>query len=107
MFTAGVEAHQEPIEALRSEGEELKVQGSPDDGKKVDHWVNDLAQRWDELGGAVDDRMVLLILLIPCVCTNNARQSKGKHSKQSAKKLSCLEGFEDTISSLHVWCSTH
>ena len=57
-FAAEVQFHQEPIEALRSEGDGLKGQGSPDDGKKVDHWVNDLAQRWDELGGATDERQV-------------------------------------------------
>ena len=59
-FAAEVQSHQDPIDALRSEGDELKSQGSPDDGKKVDHWVNDLAQRWDELGGATDERQVLL-----------------------------------------------
>ena len=59
-FTVEVQSHQETIEALKSEGEELKSQGSPDDGKRVDHWVGDLEQRWDELGGATDDRHVCL-----------------------------------------------
>ena len=53
-----VQSHQEPIESLRSEGEELKTQGGPDDMKRVDHWVEDLAQRWDELAGTADDRQV-------------------------------------------------
>ena len=55
-----MQSHQEPIEALRLEGNELKTQGSPEDGKKVDHWVDDLYQRWDELCGAIDDRQVHL-----------------------------------------------
>ena len=58
-----MQSHQEPIEALRLEGNELKTQGSPEDGKKVDHWVDDLYQRWDELCGAIDDRQVCLIAM--------------------------------------------
>lgn len=63
-----MQSHQEPIEALRVEGNELKTQGTPEDGKKVDHWVDDLAQRWDELGGAIDDRQVHLDTF--CMCSS-------------------------------------
>ena len=58
MFTGEVQSHEEALEVLRGEGEELKSQGGPDDQKRVGHWVEDLAQRLDELGGAVDDRQV-------------------------------------------------
>ena len=56
-----VQRHEEGLEALRGEGEELKGQGTPDDQKRVDLWVEDLAQRLDELGGAIDDRQVCII----------------------------------------------
>ena len=57
-FTEEVQGHEEKVEALREEGEELKSQGGPDDMKRVDLWVEDLAQRLDELGGAIDNRQV-------------------------------------------------
>ena len=66
MFAADVQSHQEPIESLRSEGDLLKTQGSPDDGKRVDHWVEDLAQRWDELAGTVDEKQVHVYTYMNC-----------------------------------------
>ena len=69
-----MQSHEEPIEALRLEGNELKTQGSPEDGKKVDHWVEDLHQRLDELCGAIDDRQVhigsTIVVLMRDVCLN-------------------------------------
>ena len=53
-----MQSHEETLEALRAEGADLKSQGSPDDVKRVDHWVEDLATRLDELEGAIDDRQV-------------------------------------------------
>ena len=59
-----MQSHQEPIEALRDEGEALRAQGTPDDGKKVDHWVEDLGQRWEELSGAAEEREVCVVMAI-------------------------------------------
>ena len=55
---ADVESHRQPIEALNEEGVGLKAQGSPDDCKKLDHWIEDTMQRWEELSGAVEDKEV-------------------------------------------------
>ena len=62
---AEVDSHQDPIEALGEEGTELKTQGTPEDGKKVDHWVEDVVQRWEELSGAVEEKEVSSIT---CLC---------------------------------------
>ena len=38
--------------------------------KRVDHWVEDLATRLDELGGAIDDRQVNIFILQCVSCLN-------------------------------------
>ena len=70
-----VQSHEEGLEALRGEGEELKGQGTPDDQKRVDLWVEDLAQRLDELGGAIDDRQVCIIAKTQTVIANEIELS--------------------------------
>ena len=37
------------------------------DGKKVDHWVEDVVQRWEELSGAVEEKEVSSST---CLCDN-------------------------------------
>ena len=69
-----VQSHEEGLAALRGEGEELKGQGTPDDQKRVDLWVEDLAQRLDELGGAIDDRQVCIIIKTQTVIGTNLNE---------------------------------
>ena len=82
-FTEEVQGHEEKVEALRGEGEELKSQGGPDDMKRVDLWVEDLAQRLDELGGAIDDRQVGVTCL-------SYRQRSYYWCKASGRVIICI-----------------
>ncbi|CAI8055159.1 Dystonin, partial [Geodia barretti] len=88
VFMGEVQSHEEGLEALRGEGEELKGQGTPDDQKRVDLWVEDLAQRLDELGGAIDDRQVQL---------QQAREKAGEFDNSYRSLAARLEEKEATL----------
>ena len=69
MFTEEVQSHEAGIEAVKTKGNALKSQGSPEDRKMVDRWVGDLLKRYDDLNFTLDEKDVCLYQCIYiCVC---------------------------------------
>ena len=70
-----MDSHKQPIEALKAEGDALKVQGSPEEQRIVDRWVEDTRKRYEDLKFTLDEREVSGCGLFKCrllkciVCT--------------------------------------